>query len=189
MDKQHYPGFYVYERNTPGSSPVLKELLQLSKTVAAGKCSGFSFVHGNSSLIPGLTLWENLQLSAHKELWDDFVKENHPMISSLIPLLKEPYKKASVSAPWECFLISLMKGILEPTPQLLVEVNEESFPPFLMKTIKSALMKSSQDKVIYLSSAAPSLWLDCAHHLVRKNGYAFEFEQMDHELIKRHWAA
>jgi hypothetical protein len=189
MDKQHYPGFYVYERNTPGSTPVLKELLQLSKTVAAGKCSGFSFVHGNSSLIPNLTLWENLQLSTPQDLWDDFVRENNPIISSLIPLLKEPYKKASVSSQWECFLVSLMKGILEPTSQLLVEMNEDSFPPFLMKTIKFSLMKSSHKKVIYLSTVAPSLWLDCAHHLVKKNGYTFELKQMDHELIKRHWAA
>ncbi len=189
MDKQHYPGFYVVERHSPGSSPVLKELLQLSKTVAAGKISGFSFVHGNSSLIPGLTLWENLQLSAPHELWDDFVKDNNPLISSLIPLLKEPYKKASVSAPWECFLVSLMKGILDPTPQILVEMNEDSFPPFIIKTIKSTLMKSSHDKIVYLSSTTPSLWLDCAHHLVRKNGYAFEFQKMDRELLKRHWAA
>lgn len=189
MDKPNNAGFYVYERTTPTSSPVLKELLQLSKTVSAGKSSGFSFVHGVSSLIPHLTLWENLQLSAPRELWDDFVKDNHPALASLIPLIKEPYKKASVSAPWECFLVSLMKGILEPTPNLLVDMKEEMFPSFVVKTVKATLMKTSSEKIIYLSSVAPSLWLDCAHSLVKKNGFSFEIEELDKEGIRRHWAA
>jgi len=189
MDKTYTPGIYVYERTTPTSSPVLKELLQLSKTVSAGKSSGFSFVHGASSLIPHLTLWENLQLSAPRELWDDFVKDNHPAISALIPLIKEPYKKASVSAPWECFLVSLMKGILEPTPHLLVDIQEDLLPVFVVKTVKATLMKTSSDKVIYLSSVAPSLWLDCAHSLVKKNGFKFVIEELNKEAIRRHWAA
>lgn len=189
MDKPNNPGIYVYERTTPKSSPVLKELLQLSKTVSAGKSSGFSFVHGASSLLPHLTLWENLQLSAPRELWDDFVKDNHPVISALIPLIKEPYKKASVSAPWECFLVSLMKGILEPTPHLLIDMQEEIFSAFVVKTVKATLMKTSGEKVIYLSSVAPSLWLDCAHSLVKKNGYSFVIEELNREEIKRHWAA
>lgn len=189
MDTKGNHGIYVYERTTPKSYPVLKDLLQLSKTVAAGKSSGFSYVHGSSSLIPHLTLWENLQLSAPRELWDDFVKDNHPVISALIPLIKEPYKKASVSTPWECFLVSLMKGILEPTPHLLVDMQEEIFSPFVVRTVKATLMKTSGEKVIYLSSVAPSLWLDCAHSLVRRNGYAFEIEELNREAIKRHWAA
>lgn len=189
MDKLTRPGLYVYERKTPTASPVLKDLLQLSKTVSQGKTQGFSFVHGTGSLIPNLTLWENLQLSAPHELWDDFVKDNHPTLKGLIPLLKEPYKRASVSSAWECFLVSLMKGILEPTPHLLVDMQEEMFPQFIVKTIKATLMKSSSDKTVYLSSTAPSMWLDCAHHLVRKDGFAFIFEEMDAELIRRHWSA
>lgn len=189
MGKFNKPGLYVYERRTQSASPVLKELLQLSKTVAQGKASGFSFVHGTGSLIPNLTLWENLQLSAPQELWEDFVKENHPLLHGLIPLLKEPFKRASVSSAWECFLVSLMKGILEPTPHLLVDMQEEIFPSFIVKPIKASLMKSSTDKTVYLSSSAPSLWLDCAHHLVRKEGFAFVFEEMNAELIRRHSAA
>lgn len=189
MDRPNLRGFYVYERKTQSASPVLKELLQLSKTVAQGKIQGFSFVHGHGSLIPNLTLWENLQLSATHELWDDFVKDSHPVIQALIPLLKEPYKRASVSTPWECFLVSLMKGILEPTPNLLVEMQEEMFPAFVVKTIKSTLMKSSVDKTVYLSSSSPSLWLDCAHHLVTRDGYKFHFEEMDEASIRKTWAA
>lgn len=190
MDKnQQQPGIYVYERSAPSSSPVLKELLQLCKTVAGGKSSGFSYVHGSSSLIPNLSLWENLQLSCPHELWDDFVKDHHPALTSLIALVKEPYKKAAFATNWECFLISLMKGVLEPTPHLLVDMEEDMFPPFIVKTIKSAIMKSSVEKVVYLSSATTSMWLDCAHSLVKKNGYSFVFEEMNREELRRHWVA
>lgn len=189
MDTQNLTGIYIYERKTPTSSPVLKELLQLSKTVAAGKNSGFSFVHCTSSLIPNLSLWENLQLSVPHERWEEFVKDMHPALTALIPLMKEPYKKASEAEAWECFLISLMKGIHEETPSLLVDMQEEIFPAFIVKTVKTALVKASAKKSVYLSSVAPSLWLDCAHHLVRKDGYAFVFEKMDVELIRRYWAA
>lgn len=183
------PGIYVYERTTPTASPVLKELLQLCKTVATGKSPAFSYVHGASSLIPNLTLWENLQLSCPHEFWDDFLKDHHPALSSIVTLVKEPYKKAAFATPWECFLISLMKGILEPTPHVLVDMQEEIFPPFIVKTIKSAIMKSSVEKTVYLSSSTTSMWLDCAHHLVRKDGYSFVFEALDSEHLKRHWAA
>ncbi len=187
MEKALIPGLYVYERFTPKTSPVLKELLQLSKTIS--KNSGFSFVHGNSSLIPQLTLWENLQLSATHEHWEDFVRDSAPTLKALISLLKEPHKKAGVAANWECFLVSLLKGILEPTPNLLIDMEEEIFPAFIVKTVKSALMNTSHEKMVYLSSSAPSLWLDCAHHLVKKNGYEFVFEKLDAENLKRHWAA
>ncbi len=187
MEKEMIPGLYVYERVSPKTSPVLKELLQLSKTVS--KSSGFSFVHGNSSLIPQLSLWENLQLSAAHELWEDFVRDSAPTMKALITLVKEPHKKAAVASTWECFLISLLKGILEPTPNLLVDMEEEIFPSFVVKTVKSALMNTSYEKMVYLSSGAPSLWLDCAHHLVKKNGFEFVFEKLDAEKLKRHWAA
>lgn len=187
MEKAMIPGLYVYERVNSKTSPVLKELLQLSKTVS--KSSGFSFVHGNTALIPQLTLWENLQLSATHKLWEDFVRDAAPTLKALINLVKEPHKKAGVAANWECFLISLLKGILEPTPNLLVDMEEEIFPSFIVKTVKSALMVSSHDKTVYLASAAPSLWLDCAHHLVTKNGYEFVFVKLDAENLKRHWAA
>jgi ABC-type branched-subunit amino acid transport system ATPase component len=189
MDRTQQPGLYVYERTTPSASPVLKELLQLSKTVGHGKTAGFSFVHGQSSLIPTLTLWENLQLSAPHELWDDFVKENHPALVGLIPLIKEPYKKAGLCTPTECFLVSLMKGILEPTGNLLVDMDEEILSPFITKTVKATLMKTSQQKTIYLSSVASSMWLDCAHHVVKKVGFEFVFEKMDSDSVKKHWAA
>lgn len=190
MDKnQQQPGIYVYERTVSNASPVLKELLQLCKTVAGGKSSAFSYVHGNSALIPNLTLWENLQLSCPHELWDDFVKDHHPALTSLISLIKEPYKKAAFATDWECFLISLMKGVLEPTPHLLVNMQENMFPPFIVKTIKSAIMKTSVEKVVYLSTEATSMWLDCAHNLVKKNGYAFVFEEMNQEALRQHWVA
>lgn len=189
MDKPIGLGIYVFERTSQSPSPVLKELLQLSKTVGKGRGAGFSFVHGDSALIPGLTLWENLQLSAPHEFWDDFIKDSHPVLSQLIPLLREPYKKAAVAHPWECFLVSLMKGILDPTPHLLVDMREEMFPVFAVKTVKTTLMKASAQKAVYLCSKAPSLWLDCAHHLVRKDGFSFVFEALDEEGLKRHWAA
>lgn len=190
MDKsEQQPGIYVFERATPSSSPVLKELLQLCKTVAGGKSSSFSYAHGPSSLIPNLSLWENLQLSCPHELWDEFVKDHHPALSSLISLIKEPYKKAAFATSWECFLISLMKGVLEPTPHLLVDMQEDIFPPFIVKTIKSAIMKTSVEKVVFLSSASTSMWLDCAHHVVKRNGYLFVFEEMNREELRRHWVA
>ena len=144
---------------------------------------------GHAEGIPALTLWENLQLSVPHTIWEDFVREDHVALRHLVPLLKDPYKSATDATAWECFLVSLMKGIFEPTPHLLVDMQEDIFPTLLLKTLKSALMKSSSEKIVYLSSGTPSLWLDCAHHLVRKNGYEFVFEALDSESIKRHWAA
>ncbi len=189
MDQRPQPGLYLYELKSERSSPVLKELLQLSKSVAQGKSSGFTFVHGQSSLIPNLSLWENLQLSTRHDHWDDFVKENSPSVANLIPLIKEPYKKASAATPWECFLISLMKGSLETSPHLLVDIDENVIPAFVLKTVKIVLMKCSYEKTVLLSSTSVSLWLDCAHHLVKKVGYEFRMEKLDSELLRRHWAA
>lgn len=189
MDMNQKHGLYLYERTTRTSSPVMRELLQLSKTVAPGKSQNFSFIHDQGSLIPHLSLWENIQLSSSLDHWEDFVRAHQEKLGPLIALIREPYKKAKFAETWESFLVSLMKGILEPTPTLLVDVREDSLNPFTVQTVKRALMNASHTKSIYLASGAPSLWLDCAHHLVRKKEYQFIFEELGSEELRRHWSA
>lgn len=180
-------GVYLYKKKST-EHIVLKELLQFVRTVSPSQSSSFSYIEASTSLHPHLSLWENLQLETGTNTWSEFQHLN-PECSALVNLLKEPSLKCKDAQNWERFLVSLIKGIISPSRNLIVDMNEELLSPFLIQHFKRSVLTSVQNKSIYLASANTSLWLDCAHSIVKKNEYKFEIETLDQDMIKKHWIA
>lgn len=180
-------GLYVYHKNSQNFH-VLKDLLQLMKVSSLRKNAPFFYVEDQNSLLPQLTLCENLQLVGPFESWKAYAASLIPEHRSLVTLIKQPHLLAAEAQPWECFLIGLLKAMATPAENLLVNMNEDQLSPFMVKTFKQFLISAGITKQVYLATSHPSLWLDCAHSLVTRNEYLFDIEKLDENLIKKHWS-
>lgn len=154
------------------------------------KTTPFSFVESQTSLIPNLTLFENLQLEVGTSNWELYKKSQPSTYLNLMNLITNPDKGTQASHPHEKFIISLLKGISGPAQYLLIDCQEVGLSPFVIKSLKETLMKASLTKSLVIGTAHPSLWLDCAHRIVkRQENQEFHVEQLDAEIVKKHWAA
>lgn len=158
------------------------------KTSSSVRGHSFSYIEGETSLHPQLSLWENIQVETGPSAFYDFQQSLNPELSSLLNLIKDPELVAKDAQIWEKFLISLVKGIIAPSNHLLIDFNEEVLPPLMIQNFKKAILSVSTEKTIILASANLSLWLDCAHSLVTRKEFKFETEKLDSD-IKKHWAA
>lgn len=168
---------------------VLKELLQFLKTTSRGSGHSFSYIEAETSLHPQLSLWENIQVEIGSSTFRDFQSSLKPELSSLLNLIQSPDLKACEAQIWEKFLISLVKGIIAPSQNLLIDLNEDLLSPMLIQQFKKCILGATTHKQVLLASSHSSLWLDCAHTLVTRNGFKFETKVLDSEKIKKHWAA
>lgn len=187
MDMSSQSGFYLYQKQE-GDFHVLKDLLHLMK-FSTPKRGQFFYVEGENSLLPHLTLIENLQLVAPFESWRDFVGLLNPEYRSLVNLIQKPGRLASEAETWEKFLVCLLKGLVSPSEHFLINMNEEGLSPFMVKKFKETLILLSTKKTVFLATKHTSLWLDCAHSLVRRNDFKFEVEVLNAQLVKKHWEA
>lgn len=181
-------GLYLFQKHSQDHK-VLKELLQFLRSTAPGKSHSFSYIEAETSLHPHLSLGENLQLEVGFKNWKDFEQSLKPEWASLVKLLKDPNLTASRAETWERFIVSLLKGLMIPSQNLLVDMNEELLSPFLIQSLKKSVLQATQEKTVFLASAHSSLWLDCAHSLVNRNEYQFEVQTLDPEILKKYWAA
>ena len=188
MDISKRYGLCLYQKEKKDSL-VLKDLLQLLRTQRPGKASSFAYVEAGSSLLPGLSLWENLKLEAGGSEWSDLKQFLKPEWMPLVNLLNRPEVFVDQAHAWEKFAISLLKGILGPARHLLIDMNEDLLSPFMIQIMKRACcMAADQDKEIYLASASSPLWLDCAHSLIVRRGFEFVTEELNEKELKLHWA-
>lgn len=181
-------GLYLCQKQKQ-DQVVLKEMLQLLKTLSRDKGNSFSYIEAGSSLHPHLTLWENLQVETGPTSWKEFSGVLSHDFHSLTNLLKDHGKLTKDAEPWEKFLIGLIKGIVAPSHHMLIDINENDFSPFLIQSFKKSIVKISEKKNVFLASAHSSVWIDCAHTLVHRNGYKFDLEKLDADQIKKHWIA
>ena len=181
-------GLFLFQKPSQ-EHKVLKDLLQFLKTLAPGKKSSFSYIEAETSLHPDLTLWENLQLVSGVSAWEDLHHYLKPDQIALMNLLKTPDKKSEDSEFWENFAVSLLKGLICPSQNLLIDMNENLLTPFMIQNFKKILLHTTQYKTVYLASANSSLWLDCAHTIVDRKEYKFEIQKLDSESIRKYWAA
>ncbi len=181
-------GLYLFQKPAEDHK-VLKDLLQFLKTLAPGKKSSFSYIEAETSLHPDLTLWENLQLESGVPSWQDLYHYLKPDQIALLNLLKTPDRKSQDSEFWENFTVSLVKGLISPSQNLLIDMNENLLTPFMIQNFKKVVLHTTQYKTVYLASANSSLWLDCAHTLVDRKEYKFEIQKLDSDSIRKYWAA
>lgn len=180
-------GLYVYRKDAKDLH-VLKDLLQLMK-VSSPRKGAFMYVEDQNGLFPHLSLQENLQLVSAFDNWKDFLSQVNPEYHSWINLIRKPQILASEAQGWERILIGLLKSSLIPTEHLLINICEEELSPFMIGTFKKIFLEQASTKNVYLATNTPSLWLDCAHSLVHRNGYKFEVKRFDETLIRKHWSA
>lgn len=188
MDSSKPLGLYLFKKETQDAR-ALKELLQFLRSSAPGKSHSFSYIEAENSLHPHLSLWENLQLETGFSSWKEFNQGLKPEWISLVNLLRRPELKASHSEIWEKFIVSLLKGLLTPTQNLLIDMNEDLLSPLLIQNFKKSIFEATKEKSVFLATANSSLWLDCAHTLVDRKEYKFEIQSMDSAVLKKHWIA
>lgn len=189
MDKSKRYGMCLY-RKEKKDALVLKELLQFLRTKFPGRTSSFAYVEAGSSLLPGLSLWENLKLETGGSDWSDFRRDLKSEWTPLVYLLKRPEIFVNEAQDWEKFTISLLKGVLGPSRHILIDMNEDILSPFMIQVMKKACcLAAGEDKHITLASASSGLWLDCAHSMVSRKGYEFITEELNEEILKLHWTA
>lgn len=181
-------GLYLFQKPSQ-EQKVLKDLLQFLKTLSPGKKSSFSYIEAETSLHPQLTLWENLQLEAGVSSWNDLQHCLKPDQLALLNLLKSPDQKSEDSEFWENFTVSFLKGLINPSQHLLIDMNEKLLTPFMIQNFKKIVLHTTQYKTVFLASANSSLWLDCAHTLVDRKEYKFELQNLDSESIRKNWVA
>lgn len=177
-------GLILYNKNSQ-ETIVLKELLQLLRTVSPQQGNSFSFIDAEKSLHPNLSLKENLLLeSGPFSSWREFCGSLNPDHLSLAKLLTHPEKSSKEAQLWEKFLVSLLKGLINPSKNLLIDMDESLFPTMLIENLKKSMI-SSCEKNIYLATSNTAYWIDCAHSIVKKNHYHFEIENIDSDLKKK----
>ena len=181
-------GLYLYKKQSL-TQPALKDLLQFLKTVAPAQANSFSFVEGETSLHPHLSLWENLQLETGAGCLRELQGTLNSEYQALVNLLQGPAIPCREAQTWERFLVSLLKGLISPSRNLLIDMNEELLSPHLIQSFKRNVLLGASKKTVFLASANTSLWLDCAHSLVDRKEYRFEVETLDSEIIRKHWIA
>lgn len=181
-------GLYLFKKERENENS-LKEMLQFLKSQAVFKNTNFSYIEAETSLHPHLSLIENLQVELGKIAWDELPFYLTKELQGLVNLVANPNKNALEADTWEKFLVSFVKGTLLPTKNLIIDVNEATLSPFLIQQFKKNILEVTQFKSVYLATANTSLWLDCAHSLVGRNGYEFEVEALGPELVRKNWAS
>lgn len=188
MDSKKTYGLCLFQKETRHGL-VLKDMLQLVKSQNPGKIVNFSYVEAQSSLLPNLSLWENLQLEAGVSKWSDLTTSLKPEWLPLLNLLSRPQTQVSDAHLWEKFALSLLKSMVGSSGHILIDMNEEILSPFMIQVFKNVCIQIAPEKNVVLATANSSLWLDCANSLVTRKGFQFQVEKLDEEKLKAHWVA
>jgi hypothetical protein len=181
-------GFYLFQKSQ-STDTALKEMLQFLKSDSPRKSLQFGYVEAETSLIPDLTLWENLHVVVGGTTWNDLISHLEVDWHPLVNLIKNPHTPALAASPWERFTVSLIKATLIQSQHILVDINENNYSPLNLLNFKKILMTIAQQKNVYIATSNTSLWVDSSHSLVRRNGYAFVLESLNSNQIKRHRTA
>jgi len=181
-------GLYLFKKETESENS-LKEMLQFLKSQSVFKSNQFSYIEAGTSLHPELSLAENIQIELGKVFWEELPFYLSGDLQGLLSLVADPDLKACEAQGWEKFLVSFIKGSLLPTKNLIIDINEQILSPFLIQKFKKNILEMTESKTVYLATANTSLWLDCAHSLVGRNGYDFQVEVLASELLKKKWAS
>lgn len=188
MDALNLYGFYLFQKNSQDNK-VLKDLLQYLRSTAPGKNHTFSYIEAENSLHPHLSLMENLQLELGFNNWDEFQMGARSDWKAVMNLIKRPTLEAAKAENWERFLVSYLKGAINPAKNLLIDMNEDLYSSFHLQSFKKNLLQITKEKSVFIATANAPVWLDCAHTLIGRKEYKFEIQKLDSELVKKHWAA
>ncbi|HLW55888.1 MAG TPA: hypothetical protein VKY27_00800 [Bacteriovoracaceae bacterium] len=177
-----YRGINIYLKDNQSYS-VLRDLMQIHKTQCPK--GPFAFI-ASDSLLPNLSLWENLHIVTGGLNWQEVLSSAGREEQSLMRLIKNPNLPTSEAHNWEKFIISLLKG-LKTRGNLLIDMREEELNPMMVQLFKKIFVRVQRN--IIIASESASLWLDCSHRIYSKKDYEIHVEELNPELVKKHWAA
>lgn len=181
-------GLYLFQK--PSTDVLaLKDMLQYLKSSSPGKRHSFAYIEAETSLHPHLSLWENLQIETGPGTLKDYSENLLPEQLALVRLLSDMDKKACEAQVWEKFIVSFIKGQINPAQNLLIDFNENILSPFMIQKMKQTIIQSSEVKNILVASAHTSLWLDCAHTLIQRKEFEFETKSLNIQDLKKYWAS
>lgn len=181
-------GLYLFKKPSEDNL-ALKDMLQFLKSSSPGKRHSFAYIEAETSLHPHLSLWENLQIETGPGSVTEYSLNLRPEQLALIRLIKDTDKKARDSEVWEKFIVSLIKGQINPSQNLLIDLKESILSPFMIQKMKQTIIEASQEKNVLVASAHSSVWLDCAHTMVERKNFAFESKSLDVQNLKKYWAS
>ena len=166
-----YRGINIYLKDNK-SHAVLRDLMQIHKT----QCPGATFAYiASDSLLPGLTLWENLHIVSGGMNWQEVLGSASKEEQSLMRLIKNPSVLTSEAHSWERFIISLLKG-LKTRGNLLINMEEDELTPMMVQLFKKVFVLIKRN--IIIASKAESIWLDCCTRIYSKKDYAIHIEEL-----------
>lgn len=181
-------GLYLFQKSS-NDVLALKDMLQYLKSTSPGKRHSFAYIEAETSLHPNLSLWENLQIETGPVTIKDYSENLKPDQVALIRLLKDMDKKTSEAEIWEKFIVSFIKGQINPAQNLLIDFNESILSPFIIQKMKQTIIQASDEKNILVASAHTALWLDCAHTLIERKDFEFETKSLDVQNLRKYWAS
>lgn len=184
MIKNDLSGFYLFQKSQ-GTDNALKEMLQFLRTDSPGRSLQFAYVEAETSLIPHLSLWENLHVVVGGSNWKEFINHLEVDWHPLVKIIKDPDVLASAASAWERLTISLIKATLIKSQHILVDINETDYSQLNLLNFKKMLMTIAQQKNVYIATSNTTMWIDSSHSLVKRNGYEFVIEELSPEKIKR----
>jgi hypothetical protein len=187
MSNDQY-NFYLFQK-TSSTDTSLKDMLQFLRSESPGKSLQFAYVEAETSLLPYLTLWENLHMVAGGSNWKEFITHLEVDWQPLVMLIKNPDIVASQASAWERLTVSLIKATLSKSQHLIVDINESFYSPLNLLNFKKMLLTLSQEKSVYIATSNTSLWIDSSQALIKREGYEFVVEKLLPDKLKRHRTA
>ncbi len=176
-------GYYLFQKQH-GPSIALKDMLQFVRTQAPGKGLQFAHVESETSLMPHLSLWENIHVVSGGSSWSDLVLTQETELRPLFQLIANPDIRSKDASPWERLIVSLIKATLMNAQHVMVEIEETHLSALNMLNFKKMLTLLCEKTNVYISTTNTDPWLDSAHSLIKRNGYEFIVETIDQEKIK-----
>jgi len=177
-----YRGINIYLKDNCSHS-VLRDLMQIHKTQCPR--GPFAFI-ASDALLPNLSLWENLHIVSGGLNWQDVLTSAGREEQSLMRLIKNPNIITAEAHNWERFIISLLKG-LKTRGNLLIDMREDELNPMMVQLFKKIFVRLQRN--IIIASDTVSLWLDCSTRIYSKKDFIIHVEELNPELVRKHWGA
>jgi hypothetical protein len=177
MKSNEVTGLYLFSKST-STDTALKPMLQYLRSHSPGKNLQFAYVESETSLLPHLSLWENLHVVVGGSNWKEFTAQLEVDWQPLINLIRNPDVKAAEATAWEKLTTSLLKATLIQSHNIIIDINEAHHTTFNLMNFKKILLSLSEKKDVYLATATPEAWMDSAHTIIKRVEFEFVVEDL-----------
>lgn len=170
-------GLYLFNK-AQGQDTSLKPMLQFLRSHSPGRNLQFAYVESETSLLPHLSLWENLHVVVGGSNWKEFSAQLEVDWHPLVNLIRDPHQKAQEAGAWEKLTTSLLKATLIQAPHIIIDIDEALHTTLNLMNFKRMLLTLSEKKNIYVGTATPDAWMDSAHTIISRKDYEFVVENL-----------